>query len=278
MLADFEALASGSFGLRDTQGIDWRPLLLFGLADEECRCNDWGLPHWTSAENCTECKANRSDLPYTDLQEGAGWRGTVIMRCTTFLARVRVPAHPLVKSKFMWRWFFPDLMHMMDCKGVCSIVYGGILARLTRHPALGNNIADRLKVVNAKLEQYYHDNPGTCRLPRIALDNVFVAGWVVLNDPAIKAANRRYASVVLETWLPSTLTMVPCSTNIWPLQRGSWMSFTRSSMQHHVFPTTMSSADSILYVWHSANLSCGAGSSLVELGFSVGRSLPKYTR
>ena len=105
MIADFEALASGSFVLRDTQGVDWKALLLFGQADEECRCNDWGLPHFSAEEHCPECNANRSDLPYTDLQEGAGWRRTEIQPFTAFRPRIRVPEHPLVTNKFMWRWF-----------------------------------------------------------------------------------------------------------------------------------------------------------------------------
>ena len=91
MIADFEALASGSFVLRDTQGVDWKALLLFGQADEECRCNDWRLPHFSADGNCTECKANMSELLYTDVQEGAGWRRTELMLFTAFLARVRVP-------------------------------------------------------------------------------------------------------------------------------------------------------------------------------------------
>ena len=52
----------------------------------------------------------------------------------------------------MIRWFFyADLMHMMDCKGVAAIVFGSILARLSRDLALGSNIGVRLNLINEKL-------------------------------------------------------------------------------------------------------------------------------
>jgi hypothetical protein len=196
MLADFEALASGMIDLVDAQGVNWDFVLLFGLADEEGRCNDWGLPHYSSAdENCAECLCNRGNRPYTDLQEGAAWRPTESMPYESYRARPRVPEHPLVASKFMSRWFlYPDLMRMMDCKGVSAICFGGITVRLTREPALGNNIPDRLKVINNKLAEHYRLRPGTHRLPRIAQSNLLVDGWAVLHGPAVKAANTRHAS------------------------------------------------------------------------------------
>ena len=45
-------------------------MLLFAKADEDCRSNDWGLPHYSAKDEvCSECLANRSTRPYTDLQE-----------------------------------------------------------------------------------------------------------------------------------------------------------------------------------------------------------------
>jgi hypothetical protein len=200
MLADFEGLAAGKIDGKDI-GLDedatsWRFVLLFAKADEECRCNDWGLPHFSARDECCpECLANRSNRPFTDLQRDAAWRLTEDMPLESYIARPRLPLHPLLKSQAMTRWLcYPDLMHMMDCKGVSSIVYGSVLARLIRAPELGANIASRLKLINLKLAAWYERRPGSLRLPRIAHSNVFANGWADLHGPAIKAANTRKAS------------------------------------------------------------------------------------
>ena len=95
----------------------------------------------------------------------------------------------------MIRWFlYADLMHMMDCKGVAAIVFGAILARLSKDPALGTNIGVRLNLINEKLKDLYKCRPGSHRLPKIAQGNLFVNGWAVFHGPGIKAANTRAAS------------------------------------------------------------------------------------
>ena len=52
LVADFEALAEGrdsaggGFVSLHSDGTPWRFALLFAKADEEARCNDFGLPHF----------------------------------------------------------------------------------------------------------------------------------------------------------------------------------------------------------------------------------------
>ena len=77
---------------------EWRFVLLAAKADEEVRCNEWGLPHFGGAENCSDCLCNKSTRPYTDLQASAAWRPTADMDYEGWVARIREPVHPLLKS------------------------------------------------------------------------------------------------------------------------------------------------------------------------------------
>ena len=46
-----------------------------------------------------------------------------------WVARIREPVHPLLKSDAICdrRSIFMELMHLTDCHGVSAIVYGGVL-------------------------------------------------------------------------------------------------------------------------------------------------------
>ena len=113
----------------------------------------------------------------------------------TYKARPRTPLHPLVASRFFTRWFFfLDIMHMMDCKGVASIVFGSLLLWLSRSPNLGPNILDRMKAINKFMKDWYAAHPGHHRLPKLKHANLISNGWGDLHGPAVKAANTRAAS------------------------------------------------------------------------------------
>ena len=46
-------------------------------------------------------------------------------------ALLRTPLHPLAQCSAMTRFlFYPDLMHLMDCKGVSSFVFVAVVATL----------------------------------------------------------------------------------------------------------------------------------------------------
>eukprot|EP00959_Pyramimonas_sp_CCMP1952_P088669 1855391-Pyramimonas_sp.AAC.1 len=95
-------------------------------------------------------------------------------------------------------------MHVLDCKGVSSFVFGSMLAALVTDMRLGNNQQLRLNVINAKLDAFYTQHPGSHKLPKI-LPQSFKneEGWAELRGPAFKAANTRaaapfFASLALE--------------------------------------------------------------------------------
>ena len=131
-------------------------------ADEETHVASWGLPSYNDAlEPCSECMADREHRPYTDLSRGALWRPTERMPLVAYMIRFREPLHPLVTSGFMSRWLmFLDLMHLMDCKGVSAITYGGVMAFLKVDGRLGNNIATRMRNINTAMRGWYERNPG----------------------------------------------------------------------------------------------------------------------
>ena len=203
LLADFDCLAAGSRAdgpiAQDADGTMWRFVLLVAKGDEDVHCNEWGLPHYGGQEVCSDCLANRVERPFTDLRELSAWRPTERMPFITYMARVRVPLHPLMASRYCTRWFaISDLMHMMDCKGVAALACGGVLFGLLKQRRLGANKEERLKVINQEMKQWYDDHPGTHRLPPLLLKNATCNGWADLSGPAIKAANTRAAAPVFK--------------------------------------------------------------------------------
>ena len=117
----------------------WRFVLLAAKADEEVRCNEWGLPHFGAAENCSDCLCNKSTRSHTDSQASAASRPTEDMDYEGWVARIREPLHSLLKSDAIFdRWsIFMKLMHLTDCHGVSAIVCGGVLGLILRERHLG---------------------------------------------------------------------------------------------------------------------------------------------
>ena len=86
ILGDFaDLLREGSGG--------WRFLLLFSKGDLEVRAVAWGLPSYNGEEPCTECRANRSDKPFTDLSATALWRPSSGLTLAQYVGRAREPLH-----------------------------------------------------------------------------------------------------------------------------------------------------------------------------------------
>ena len=176
-------------------------MCLFSKADEDNRCNVWGLPYWGARDEvCNDCRANRTDLPWSDLRRYAGWRATEAMLLETFFLRPMIPHHPLETSQFVWRLFYYlDIMHLSDCKGVDAIIFGSVLARIIRDIRFGATQQSRLDWFNAQLSQWYTDHPGTYRLPKIFLSNLVDAqGAYNLGGQGIKSAATRKASAFFD--------------------------------------------------------------------------------
>ncbi len=197
LVKDFDALAAGGpLAPRTSDGTVWRFVWLFLKNDEESRCNEFGFAHYSATEPCSECMANDSNRPYTDLRASALWRSTEPMPLPCYFARVREPLHAFLRSHY-WcdRWVCSlDLMHVMDCKGVAALVYGGLLGLLVRKWALGPNQAARLAHVNVLRANWYAVHPGVARMPKILMSNLTTEGWGDLSSPVIKAAMTRQAA------------------------------------------------------------------------------------
>ena len=128
LLEDWEALAGGELGgfpiAGRADGVVWKFVLLHVKADEECQCKTWGMPHFSSDEPCPYCMANRATRPFTDLQHDATWRRNDILPAEVFCDRLRTPKHPLMALPQVHSLFaYPDIVHCMDCNGVCSVVF-----------------------------------------------------------------------------------------------------------------------------------------------------------
>lgn len=201
LLDDLEALATGVVSgqpvVHDARGTVWRFALLYVKCDEEVRCNEFGLAHYSAADNvCSECFANRRATPFTDLRDNATWRQTEQMDLDTYKNRIRAPHHPLVSSPlFCHRSFFMmDLMHVVDCAGVANVVFGSVLVFLLADARLGPTKATRLERVNQLRVEHYDARPGSNRLPEIRATNVVADGWGNLHGPVFKAAIVRSAA------------------------------------------------------------------------------------
>ena len=169
----------------------WRFVLSAAKADEEVRCNEWGLPHFGGAENCSDCLCNKSTRPHTDLQASAAGRPTADMDCEGWVARIREPVHPLLKSDAICdRWS----IFMADCHGVSAIVYGGVLGLILDEHHLGRTQLDRPTFVNEFMLTWYAEHPGANRLPRLRRNNLLNDGWWELSGQVIKAAAMRSAA------------------------------------------------------------------------------------
>ena len=131
-----------------------------------------------------------------------------MMPLIAFKARIRTPAHALVASAaFCHRQFFPcDIMHLLDSKGVASMVFGSALMWLLTCPRLGPNRDDRLREINERRVVHYDGRPGVQRLPKLTLHNVTRDGWGNLSGPAYKAAVTLHASPFFRELVCSTYT------------------------------------------------------------------------
>ena len=151
----------------------WHAVLTFSKADEEQRVNDFGLPNYRSRVPCADCLSNRDDIPFTDLKAIAAWRPTETeMTFAQVGAGLRAERkHPLAGCVFLHRYFFADVMHMLDCKCCAKVMYGGIVGTLLTNMCLGENVAARMVLINALGVTLYSKPPGVLKLPLLRKDD-----------------------------------------------------------------------------------------------------------
>ena len=164
VLQDFEALATGVVGgatVAQQGRRSFKFTVLIFKSDEEVHANELGMPHFGADDMCSDCLANRSTRPFTDLREAAAWRPTERMTYEGWLARMRLPNHVLVASPFNCSRFsfYLDLMHLVGCDGVASIILGSALGMALELRALGNNKQQRLNRVNEFRANWYNAHP-----------------------------------------------------------------------------------------------------------------------
>ena len=89
-------------------------------------------------------------------------------------------------------------MHLLDCKGVASLVIGSVLKCLALvKTILGATQDARMATINALLIDFYDRHPGTHRAPPLKIKNLTLDGWATLHGPVYKAANTRAMLPVL---------------------------------------------------------------------------------
>ena len=97
----------------------WKFTLLLVKSDEDVRSNEFGMVHFIAAECCSDCLANASTRPYTDLRKEAMWRPTEEFEFEAWKLRFRQPHHPLVVSPYCCSRFFSS---WTSC--ICAIAMG----------------------------------------------------------------------------------------------------------------------------------------------------------
>ena len=155
---DLLALAIGVVGgsrvVVSDDGELWRFLLLF------TECDEFEMTHYNGADEvCSECLANRTNRPFTEMRADAAWRLT--------------EEQPLLSSPFFNNNAFIvlDLMHVTDCKGVTALVLGSIVSLLLADDRLGTSKDVRSQLINTMLAERYDQHFGTHRLPPVRLAN-----------------------------------------------------------------------------------------------------------
>lgn len=106
---------------------------------------EYGLNHFNSNDFCWMCDANRTDVPFTDVSDGAQWRDR---QMPWDIGRALRPSdHPIWDLAGVSRWHAPgDLMHT-GCLGVLLWLLGGVLYELIYDGPFGGRLEDRRRAL-----------------------------------------------------------------------------------------------------------------------------------
>ena len=125
------------------------------LGDLEYLAKSWGLANPGALNPCSLCRANKSDLPWTDARATASWRAT------TWTEASWVAAHPNRSELFRKvpgltiHAYVPDIMHTLHL-GAYSYMLGSILKHLVMHH-MGGSVKKNCEDVWAELDKAYKD-------------------------------------------------------------------------------------------------------------------------
>ena len=185
---------------KDDDSTIWKLCFIFTKSDGEVVHIVLGLQGWSGVhECCSHCKANRSDMPWSDLRPNALWKHVELTQAE-WLARVR-GGHPLHDSRLWNRQFVRlDMMHLLDCKGYTAIISGSVLHLLAvGKDRLGTSISTRMVQINIKIEDFYRRNPCSSRIKDLRYEDLMHGGdkWIELGGKMIKSAATRHTAPFL---------------------------------------------------------------------------------
>lgn len=123
-------------------------------ADLDHHSKAYGLRHASSRQPCFLCKANSSDIPWTDTRPTALWRGTIWEDMTW--KREHTDCHPLFTLPAVGMTaIIPDILHTLHL-GCYQSFFGSVIKYLT-HMRMPDTPQKNLEVVWARVKQWYQD-------------------------------------------------------------------------------------------------------------------------
>jgi len=119
---------------------------------------DLGLPYHSSNAFCWRCRANRSDLPWNDFRQDAGWRSTILRRHEVRNLQLSCPLFTAACMSALMLMF--DVMHVCD-QGISSHVIANVLWTMVFQDMTGDKNANfetlwqRLREIYSELKLAY---------------------------------------------------------------------------------------------------------------------------
>lgn len=172
--------------------------VLVGLkGDLEYYVNNLGWASYNSATPCGLCAADRGARAWNNPLPTAEWRDT-IYSLEEYKHRYCLPnCHPLNLFEGITAYtVYLDLLHVLDHKGVTSLIVGNILWSVIQHRELAGTQARTLTMINEEICAFYAARGVQNRLPELNIGNLIdvhnrATSHPVLHGPGIKAANSR---------------------------------------------------------------------------------------
>ena len=135
----------------------------------------FNFPSWSSASICWRCKANNTDLPWTDCTASAKWRQNRLTD-KSFFNQMRldgIEPCPLFKLPgFRLAFVGIDVLHCCDL-GITQDLIGNVLWEfLTGGFLAGRNIGERTKELGLRLKEHYKAMQTPVKIDRLTTEMV----------------------------------------------------------------------------------------------------------
>ena len=150
----------------------WQAIICQCRGDWQFYCDAFYFPQWnTGRRMCWLCQASSTarDLSWTDCSAESGWRSTMFNH-ESFVKRMRDQgeALPILFKEvvgFRLECVMIDVLHTVD-QGIASHIIGSIfwLLAVVRGVFGGRSMKEKVKRLDAKLQQWYKDTKCTSRI------------------------------------------------------------------------------------------------------------------